>query len=94
MTECCGKISMSILPYGWWARCRLAAATAAGRSSRAGGGALLQPGDVGPHTTAAQLMELVVSSGRPFVLMEVRGGGGRRGEGGGGCRESNWGVPS
>jgi acyl-CoA synthetase (AMP-forming)/AMP-acid ligase II len=45
MTECCGKISMSLMPQSeeWWAQ--------------------VQPEEV---------MERVNSSGRPFLIMEVR----------------------
>ncbi|PNH02167.1 Erythronolide synthase, modules 3 and 4, partial [Tetrabaena socialis] len=58
MTECCGKIAMSLLPYGWWGRARdpsLVAGTA-----------------VSPSASPAQLLDLVISSGRPFALIEVR----------------------
>lgn len=55
MTECCGKISMSLLPWreGWWAQVGLDKA-----------------------------WQLVNTSGRPFLLMEVSSAGPRPGGGG------------
>jgi acyl-CoA synthetase (AMP-forming)/AMP-acid ligase II len=58
MTECCGKISMSLLPWreGWWVQVGLDRA-----------------------------WQQVNTSGRPFLLMEVRGCGPRQG----GARQSS-----
>jgi acyl-coenzyme A synthetase/AMP-(fatty) acid ligase len=51
MTECCGKISISLLPADW----------------------LPHSSEVGTRSTANDtLMARVCTSGRPFLLMEVR----------------------
>lgn len=60
MTECCGKISMSLLPPG---AVEAAAAAAAG-----GAGGEQQEGGV---MDAAALLDLINTSGRPFELMEA-----------------------
>jgi hypothetical protein len=64
MTECCGKISMSIQDYDWPQdlQQRLALAEAGGSVAAAAA------------TEAAfydELLERICTSGRPFLLMEV-----------------------
>ncbi len=67
MTECCGKISMSILPDAWWNE-------RAGIIAQQHG----QPLDASPlsiSTSASArriIHDLVCTSGRPFALLDVR----------------------
>eukprot|EP00883_Tetradesmus_obliquus_P011533 jgi/Sobl393_1/4315/SZX67650.1 len=63
MTECCGKISMSILPATWHRQLLLQQRQAAA----AGGDAAAAAADV-----YGGLLGRVCTSGRPFLLMEVR----------------------
>jgi hypothetical protein len=64
MTECCGKISMSILPFNWptMLQQRVAAAAAENGSAAAAAAA---------GAVYDELLQLVCTSGRPFLLMEV-----------------------
>lgn len=81
MTECCGKIAMSILPWGWWSRAaggptpdpeaEQPGSSAAAETASAATAAQRPAGLVGPGTTSLELWGLVATSGRPFVLMQV-----------------------
>jgi acyl-coenzyme A synthetase/AMP-(fatty) acid ligase len=62
MTECCGKISMSILPTNWPQQLQQAAATGVDDESAAAAAAAEVYGS---------LLGRVCTSGRPFLLMEV-----------------------
>jgi acyl-CoA synthetase (AMP-forming)/AMP-acid ligase II len=61
MTECCGKISMSILPTNWQQQLQQAAAAAGDDESAAAAAAEVY----------GSLLGRVCTSGRPFMLMEV-----------------------
>lgn len=65
MTECCGKISMSILDTTWWQQLQEEMAAAAAT----GGGDGVRDVEVRFYQS---LLDRVCSSGRPFMLMEVR----------------------
>ena len=81
MTECCGKISMSILPHKWWkVRASLILFCLFGSIIRITMRWIhpcsrLGPQDLGGAAPSpercAQLIDLVCSSGRPFALIEV-----------------------
>jgi acyl-coenzyme A synthetase/AMP-(fatty) acid ligase len=64
MTECCGKISMSILPATWQQQLhqQVQEAAAAGRDAAAAAAGVY-----------GALLGRVCTSGRPFMLMEVSG---------------------
>lgn len=68
MTECCGKISMSIQPYDWPDQLQqhLQQAPGAGGVEDA-----VASATVAEAAFYDQLLERVCTSGRPFLLMEV-----------------------
>lgn len=69
MTECCGKISMSIQPYDWPSELqqRLQQTQQAGDK----GAAAVAAAAAATAQYYDELLQRVCTSGRPFLLMEV-----------------------
>jgi hypothetical protein len=66
MTECCGKISMSIQPYDWPDQLQQLL-----QEARQAGGEDAAAAAAAEAAFYDQLLERVCTSGRPFLLMEV-----------------------
>lgn len=65
MTECCGKISMSILDTSWYEQLQQEREAAAGAAGAAEGVTEIE------RQTYERLLGQVCTSGRPFMMMEV-----------------------